>query len=535
MSGISLTIFAPSVYAGAGAQTGMAYPLAIDAATAALTFVGAPWQPTVTNTNMVVHIAAGTVPTASGVTAVAAQTVTLGSAHATLPRIDRVVLDRVTGTASMVAGTPGASPTAPAVPAGKLPCCQMLVPAAAVAILNTNGTDDRAPWLLGLGSAAFEKLGGPVVDDGGGNLTVNASLLTAAGSVDLANDAVLIYSNAAGAPRKAAPNLLGGVSLAAFTALQQDVLQDYLYGAVNGAWAAGQCINGAFDAYNADTLSGVSGTSGQAYDGANKLYANKPADLLPSASVGSTVSMGAGNTIVSLAANNSMAATVGATVAAIGIYLLAPMTGVVAKLAKRNSAGNYDIVGQSAAYNHTGSGWEWVNLTTPYTVPAGASVYPGFYAPATVTSGITSTSGSPFDAYYVGNPTGTGITLTEESGTGRTYASAIRYQATNMTLVGAALNPAPTSAPAKVQMIALWKDLSGSAALNTDFTVEATENGGTNWVLGTLSDTGVTMAGGYHVLTATITLTSGGTTVQYRLKTLNNKSQQVKAVALMTQ
>ena len=167
MTGLSPTAFAPSCYAGAGAQTGTAYPLAIDAATAALAFVGVPWQPTITNTDMAVHIAAGVVPTTSGVTSVAAQTVTLGAAHATLPRIDRVVLDRVTGAASVVAGTNAANPAAPAVPAGKLPCCQILVPAAATAVLNTNGTDERMPWPLGLRSGAFTDPGTAAVLNAG--------------------------------------------------------------------------------------------------------------------------------------------------------------------------------------------------------------------------------------------------------------------------------------------------------------------------------------------------------------------------------
>ncbi|MBI3447226.1 MAG: hypothetical protein HY055_18120 [Magnetospirillum sp.] len=179
MTGLSLTSYTPSVYAGPGALTAAAYPLAIDAATAALAFVAGPWQPTVTNTDMVVHIAAGVVPTASGVTAVAAQTVTLSAAHATLPRIDRVVLDRVTGAASAVAGTASASPAAPAVPSGKLPCCQMLVPAAAAAVLNTNGTDERSPWSLGLASGAYTVVGSAAALNAGnaaGNLPTVAAM-----------------------------------------------------------------------------------------------------------------------------------------------------------------------------------------------------------------------------------------------------------------------------------------------------------------------------------------------------------------------
>jgi hypothetical protein len=74
----------------------------------------------------------------------AQQTGTITTAHATLPRIDRVVIDGVTGTVSVIAGTPNASPTAPAITAGKLPVCQVYVAAAVTTISNSVLTDERA-------------------------------------------------------------------------------------------------------------------------------------------------------------------------------------------------------------------------------------------------------------------------------------------------------------------------------------------------------------------------------------------------------
>ena len=67
---------------------------------------------------------------------------------------------------------------------------------------------------------------------------------------------------------------------------------------------------------------------------------------------------------------------------------------------------------------------------------------------------------------------------------------------------------------------------------NQTITAEATADG-TNWAIGTLTDTGLTMSG-FKVLTATVdTSAHTGTAVKYRLKTLNTKTQQVKGVALM--
>lgn len=528
MTGLSRTSYTPSIYAGPGALTATAYPLAIDAATAALAFVAAPWQPTVTNTDMAVHVAAGVIPTASGVTAIAAQTVTLGAAHATLPRIDRVVLDRVTGTASVVAGTAASSPGIPVVPTGKLPCCRILVPAAVTALVNTNGTDERLLWLLGLGSASFKSLGGCVVDDGSGNLTVDAHLLTVAGSVDLSNDAVLIYSAAAGAPRKVAPSLLGGVTQAQFASLQQDVIQNYMLDAINGAWAAGQYSNGGYDAFNSDTLSGVSGTANQTYDGAAKLYKNpSTTGAVYGGSAAFNTTGNAGITYV----DESYTLPNNVTIASIGCYQTSAIS-VALKICKKNSSGNYDIVYSQTITTST-SGWQDFTLTTPYAIPSSGSYYVGIYSASNFAYSTSHTA----CATASGNVTGTGQALAEHTTDifgPLTRATSADIPAPNMTLVSAALSPAPASSPSKAQLMVLWKAID-AATPNTDFTVEVTANGGTNWVLGTLADTGITMAGGFRLLLTTVTLSSGGTTVQCRVKTLNNKSQQVKAIGLLYQ
>ena len=103
---------------------------------------------------------------------------------------------------------------------------------------------------------------------------------------------------------------------------------------------------------------------------------------------------------------------------------------------------------------------------------------------------------------------------------------------TNMTLVSNALSPAPAGAPAKVKALVLWKAIDAST-LNTDVTFEATRDGST-WSAGTLSDSGLTISG-FKVLSvdADVSGQPTGTTVKYRLKSLNNTSQQVKGVALL--
>ena len=101
-----------------------------------------------------------------------------------------------------------------------------------------------------------------------------------------------------------------------------------------------------------------------------------------------------------------------------------------------------------------------------------------------------------------------------------------------MTLVSSALTPAPISVPSGVKLMVLHRP-ADTATINTDFTAEATRDGAT-WNAGTLSDTGLTIAG-FNVLWTEINLSAqpSGTTVKYRLKTLNAKAQQVKGVAMM--
>jgi len=86
------------------------------------------------------------------------ETLTIGAAHATLPRIDRVVVRRDlagrTAVLAVLPGTPAASPTAPAltqVTAGvwEIPLAQVAVAPAAASIVDANITDERGPRATG--------------------------------------------------------------------------------------------------------------------------------------------------------------------------------------------------------------------------------------------------------------------------------------------------------------------------------------------------------------------------------------------------
>lgn len=94
--------------------------------------------------NMTVMVDHGSLMITGSPISKAQQTTAVISVPGSNSRIDRVVIDSVTGDISVVAGTPAVSPAAPAIPPGKLPCCQFgpILPST-TAITNAMITDER--------------------------------------------------------------------------------------------------------------------------------------------------------------------------------------------------------------------------------------------------------------------------------------------------------------------------------------------------------------------------------------------------------
>lgn len=135
-------------------DSGSAYPTNIDKALSVVKRPGdrfAPYQQDVGSPqpDMSVRIAAGFVFDGKTKVEVAAQTVSgFTTPAAGTHRIDRVVIDEATGVASRVAGTAAVgspSATPPAIPAGKEPCCQVLLTDSDTVILGSMITDERSP------------------------------------------------------------------------------------------------------------------------------------------------------------------------------------------------------------------------------------------------------------------------------------------------------------------------------------------------------------------------------------------------------
>ena len=126
-------------------QSGTAYPLAIDASIAAAKRLAWAFAPHEQATPvMTVRLEAGFVlSSALALAEVAAQSTGTITAPAGNPRIDRIVIDRLTGAVSVITGTPAGSPVPPAITAGKRPVAQVLLQTSSTVITNSMLTDER--------------------------------------------------------------------------------------------------------------------------------------------------------------------------------------------------------------------------------------------------------------------------------------------------------------------------------------------------------------------------------------------------------
>lgn len=123
-------------------------------------FQAAPTSPA----SMKVNLAAGHIFKDASLTEVAAQQTADFVAPALNSRIDRIVIDRSSGTLSVVAGTAGAAPVAPAIPSGKHPVARIPLTAGQTSITADNIIDERDLFGLGLPSIIYGLLASGSID-----------------------------------------------------------------------------------------------------------------------------------------------------------------------------------------------------------------------------------------------------------------------------------------------------------------------------------------------------------------------------------
>lgn len=101
--------------------------------------------------NMTVLIDAGKMWDGKTLTSNTQQTSATIVAPTTNPRIDRVVIDSITGVASVITGVQAASPSAPAITIGKIPIAQILLQTTSTTITDSMITDERVGYSCLLG------------------------------------------------------------------------------------------------------------------------------------------------------------------------------------------------------------------------------------------------------------------------------------------------------------------------------------------------------------------------------------------------
>jgi hypothetical protein len=209
-------------------------------------------------------------------------------------------------------------------------------------------------------------------------------------------------------------------------------------------------------------------------------------------------------------------------VTSLRFYLDYADTGAVAKIVKRNSAGNYDVV-FSSALTYVAPGWN--SLATAFSVPSTGNYYIGLYHTASYNCYLIVPR-----AHYTGNAAaGTGLTMSEGDGDG---AVPVGYTALRgMTLLSPPL--ATATVPSHAALYALYRDDSGTATLGADLAVEISRDGGASYTNATI----VPLAaydGVYALIRARADLSGqpAGTSLVARIKADPFKAQRIAAPAL---
>jgi hypothetical protein len=480
------------------------YKAKIDGNSAVAARIAAAFQCYAASTpDMTVKVAAGSLMVNDALTEKAIQTSATITAPVTHPRIDRVVIDQISGVASIITGTEAASPSAPAITAGKIPVAQIALTTSTTAITNALITDER-PFVL------FPSIAG----------------LTADGAPDAAADYALVWDASAGAMKKVLLNLIGsGTDQVARDQIALTNIRLMLNTAITtGALVQGKQWELATDEW------GTSSTNETYTSSTPNYYANPEVQLL----------LTGGTNIGGMTAGGGLAAA---------------FDGITSQ----GSATSAGSSGAPSGYgNSTSVGKDWGSGVTK-TVTSFSCWSPndtGFLG-STTAVGIKlqgSSDGSAWTDLYAGTtPSGTaatvnvtsGITLTayryhritiNGNGVNNTYLAEVKfYEATaapDMTLIPPAA-VSVSAVPAYMDAYFLWKDDSGSASLGTDLTVELSRDNGTTYTTATLTNL-ASYDGTYSIIKARASVASqpSGTSMLCRIKTLNNKAQRIAAPAL---
>lgn len=277
---------------------------------------------------------------------------------------------------------------------------------------------------------------------------------------------------------------------------------------------------GIADAYDSETDVDTATSTNESYDGTNDLYS--PTASTTTVTGDQTVSSNALSTNTTFV-NRTESIANGIVVRSLGVNLATAVTGMKLKIMLENSSTSFDIVSETATFNHPGGGLYYVDLPSDYTVPGSGTYRVGVYYPSGAAGSNSSNFSTGNRSFKSGDITGTGQTGFTAGSSGYAFAVAWKHTPTtdNMTLVS---NVFTAGAVPTVARVAAFIDPQVSMTINTDFTSEVSRDGGTTWSAVTLALVS-NPVGTVEQYEGTVSVSGqpSGTSMKYRHKTLNNK------------
>lgn len=309
---------------------------------------------------------------------------------------------------------------------------------------------------------------------------------------------------------------LGQDNLARYTNLFNAVTQRRIAASQGGTGLP----NGHVDAFLTDTIGSAS--TNETYDGSAKVYYNPTGtQQIAGGTLNNPGSYTNGanafdGTDTQSAANSAVKTSGSGYVNGLGRFWSGAPKTLVGFTLIGPSDDHFFGAGATQAYKVRGSnnGSAWTDLYSGNLISGSSS------ATITVNSGITVGSFEYLEVNVNGN-----------GSNGVRFAEVKFHEATasaNMTLTRA--NLTAQAAPTKGWFAALVQRVD-TMTYGTNLTVELTSDGGSHWDIVTIQNLG-SYDGTFDIIVGTVTLTGGGTSMNYRLKTLNSKQAKVAGFAM---
>lgn len=307
----------------------------------------------------------------------------------------------------------------------------------------------------------------------------------------------------------------GLTGVGASAAEKANILLNSFRIAVNGGLSVQNMVDGIVDEFEDETGVDLPTSTNETYDAADDFYYGLAVETWVS---GGTPSMPMGGTAANINDDNSGTSATTGAIGDLSSTVLNSRVVASIDLGSTKTVTKVDAVNISFGSSSNGgcifvwstNGTSWNTLGSSFTI--------------NTTPSSPQWTGSQ-SCRYIGMTVGQSNYTTDTL----TIADLNGYEnlPPNMTLVSNATTALATPADA---FIALWQEDVDSVTLNTDLKAYASRDGGTTWDQITLTEEAALTTG--RILAGSVTLTSSGTSMKYKIETLNNKEQRIHAVAL---